>query len=273
MPELPEVETVRRALALHIVGQRVDTVEAHPVKMRRPLDPAALRQGLLGQRLAAPRRRGKYLLLDTEGAGSLLLHLGMSGRLLLSDRTAQRPAHTHLVLGLDSGAELRFADPRRFGLVQWLDPGQEEKERGLASLGLEPFDPDFIGHIPPLLRRSRASIKALLLDQGLIAGVGNIYATEALWRSGIRPSRRGSAIALARLERLVEAVQEVLAEAIAAGGTTIRDYANLAGDAGSFAVNLKAYGREGEPCLNCQTILRRNVIAGRSTAWCPKCQH
>lgn len=240
--------------------------------MRRPLDVPLLRRRLMDRRITAIRRRGKYLLLDTDPAGSLLIHLGMSGRMLLSDAHAPRLAHTHLALRLDSGPELRLVDPRRFGFAQWLDPGGEATDPSLSALGVEPLSNEAEDLLPPLLHARRSPIKSLLLDQRLVAGIGNIYAVESLWRAGIRPSRLGSRISLGRLERLVREVRAVLQEAVEQGGTTLRDFSAPEGNFGYFAVRLQAYGRAGEPCTRCATELREGRIAGRSTPFCPKCQ-
>jgi len=272
MPELPEVETVRRILERHAADRRIDRVDAAPVRMRRPLLPTELRAGLEGARLTGFRRRGKFLLADADRSGSLLLHLGMSGRLLLTERSSPRLAHTHLVLELDDGRDLRLVDPRRFGLAWFLAPGAEATDPSLAALGLEPLSDDLPRLLPPLLKPRRAPLKALLLDQRIVAGVGNIYASEALWRAGIRPTRPPRSTSLARLERLALAVREVLAAAVVAGGTTIRDYANPAGEPGWFAVRLAVYGRAGGSCPRCGETLRGTVLAQRSTFWCPGCQ-
>jgi len=272
VPELPEVETVRRALEAHVRGRRVMRLEARPVQLRRPLDPERLATALTGARLQTPRRRGKHLLVDTSNGGTLLVHLGMTGRLILTDAARDEPRHTHLVLGLDDGRVLRYVDPRRFGLVHWLEPGEEALDPSLVRLGSEPLDPDLPALLPGLIRSRRAPIKSLLLDQHLIAGVGNIYANEALWRARIDPARAGHRIAPRRLARLATVLKEVLEEAIAAGGTTIRDFASLDTEAGLFAVKLRVYGRLDEPCPACATPIRRRMLAGRSTFFCPRCQ-
>lgn len=272
MPELPEVETVRRGLCLHLTGRQVMSVSTSGKQLRRPLDAELLSEKLVGRRFLEPRRRGKYLLLDTSPAGSLLVHLGMSGRLTVNQTSTPGKAHTHLVLGLDDQRQLRFSDPRRFGLCHWLDPGDEEADPALASLGLEPLLPDLPEQLPELLRRSAAPIKSLLLNQSLVAGVGNIYATEALWLAGIRPTRPGNRISRQRLQRLACAVQDVLAAAIEQGGTTLRDYASVDGSAGLFKVRLQVYGRQGQPCPSCGTSLRSTTISNRSTVWCGHCQ-
>lgn len=272
MPELPEVETVRRALARAIVDRRIEAVTGQHVQLRRPLDPNKVDGAMRGRRVARARRRGKFLLIDLDPPGSLLIHLGMSGRLLLVPGDNPRLPHTHLVVALDDGRHLRLVDPRRFGLAWWLEPGEESSDPSLASLGTEPMDDRLVDLLPPLLHTRRSPLKALLLDQRLVAGVGNIYATEALWRTGIRPSRRGNRTSLGRLRRLATEVRAVLSEAIEQGGTTIRDYSTPSGDFGSFAVRLQAYGRAGLPCRRCGTVLQDLRIANRSTAWCPRCQ-
>jgi formamidopyrimidine-DNA glycosylase len=272
MPELPEVETVRRALEIGLEGRRITRTRGRSVMMRRPLDVPLVAGRLEGRRFAGARRRGKFLLLDIDATGSLMVHLGMSGRLLLGDASAQEVDHTHLIIELDDGRELRFVDPRRFGLAVWLDPGDEDRDPSLAALGLEPLDPGIEDALPPLLHQRRSPVKSLLLDQHLIAGVGNIYAAEALWRAGIRPMRHGSRTALPRLGRLAAEVRSVLTEAVAQGGTTIRDYATPDGNFGYFAVDLQVYGKAGGPCPRCGGTLKDTRISNRSTVWCPSCQ-
>ena len=272
MPELPEVETVRRSLEMHLEGRTVKGVEGVAVNLRRPLDPRKLARALVGRRLEAFRRRGKFLLVDLDGGGALLVHLGMTGRLQIAAPSEPRLPHNHLVLRLDDGRELRYADSRRFGLVDWLPPGAEATDRSLSRLGIEPFDPALSEVLPPLMYARRAPVKALLMDQHLVAGVGNIYAAEALWRSRIRPTRAGNRTSLARLSNLARNLQEVLSEAVKRGGTTLRDYATPEGELGYFAVKLEVYGRQGEPCRCCDAPLRAKVIGGRTTAWCPSCQ-
>ncbi len=272
MPELPEVETVRCALALDLPGRRVAAVDGRSIAMRRPLDVERLATLATGRRFLEPRRRGKYLLLDLDPPGSLLAHLGMSGNIQLVDASSPLRKHTHLRLALDNGRQLRFVDPRRFGFVDWLEPGAEFNDPSLTSLGIEPLDPRLNERLPQLFRARRAPVKSLLLDQRLVAGIGNIYAAEALWRSGIHPRRAGNRTSFSRLAGLAHAVQEVLADAIAQGGTTLRDFAGPDGEAGYFAVKLSVYGRQGEPCVKCGTTIRSEVIGGRTTAWCPTCQ-
>jgi formamidopyrimidine-DNA glycosylase len=272
VPELPEVETIRSVLAHHVPRLRVESVSGRSIAMRRPLEVKHIADRLTGRSFVEPRRRAKYLLLDLEPPGSLLVHLGMSGRIQLVDAVEPIADHTHLRLDLSDGRQLRFVDPRRFGLIHWLDPGDEELDPSLAGLGIEPLDPGLEGTLPPLLRARRAPLKSLLLDQRLVAGVGNIYAAEALWRAGIHPRRAGCRTSLNRLGVLARVVREVLVEAVDQGGTTLRDYANPDGEMGFFAQNLFVYGRQGEACLRCRTTIRSEVIGGRTTAWCPQCQ-
>lgn len=272
MPELPEVETIRRALELDLSGPRVISVSGRSIALRRPLDVERLQPLLIGRQFLTPRRRGKFLLLDLEPPGSLLVHLGMTGRIQLVRASLPRHDHTHLVIHLNDGRQLRFVDPRRFGLVDWLDPGAEGRDPSLAKLGVEPLDPNLDKVLPPLLRSRRAPLKSLLLDQRLVAGIGNIYAAEALWRSGIHPRRSGNRTSLLRLTGLAQATQGVLRDAITQGGTTLRDFAAPNGEEGYFAVHLDVYGRQGEPCTKCGATIRAGAIGGRTTAWCPSCQ-
>ncbi len=272
MPELPEVETVRRALALELTGRRITGVRGRSIAMRRPMNVEHLRSVLPGRRFAEPRRRGKYLLIDLDPPGSLLNHLGMSGRLTITDSSAEILPHTHVTLELDDGRELRFVDPRRFGLMVWLEPGEEATDASLAALGMEPLDPGFEQLMPPLFKPRRRPLKSLLLDQQLVTGIGNIYAAEALWRAGILPTRHGCSTSLVRLERLAGEVRAVLEEAVEQGGTTIRDYATPNGSFGYFAIQLAVYGRDGEDCKRCGKSLKTAVIGGRTTTWCPGCQ-
>lgn len=209
------------------------------------------------------------MLCDIESGGTLMIHLGMSGQVLIHAPDAQPPRHTHVTLDLSDGEQLRFVDPRRFGFVHWLDPGEEATDPSLQRLGPEPFGDAFVDAFPDRVRQRKVAIKSLLLDQTLVAGIGNIYACEALWRAGIRPTRPGHRIARKRLINLAHAVEAVLREAIEQGGTTLRDYRVPDGTPGYFAQRLDAYGREGEPCPRCDTPIQRTVMGGRSTFWCP----
>ncbi len=272
MPELPEVETVRRALETAVAGCAVTAVRGRPVRLRRPLEPEAIARGLRGRRLEGFRRRGKFLLLDVSGGGSLLVHLGMSGRLRLWGAGTAPPPHTHLVLALDDGRELALVDPRRFGLAVWLPPGAEACDPSLAALGPDALHPRLPDLLAAALEGRRAAVKALLLDQRVVAGIGNIYASEALHRAGVHPARPAGSLSRGRRRRLAAAVREVLEEAVARGGTTLRDFAGVDGSAGMFRPQLSVYGREGRPCPRCGARVRCGAVAGRSTWWCPRCQ-
>ena len=273
MPELPEVETVRRSLEPHVVGRRVERVEVRRIKLRRGLDPRPWRTRVVGATLGRLSRRGKYLLLEFDRA-TALIHLGMSGRLQLARRGYERIRHTHLVLCFEGNVEMRFVDPRRFGAAFVVAPGRIGRVPELVALGPDPVLED----VAPVLRaaasRSRAPIRSLLLDQHVIAGLGNIYANEALARARIHPLRRGDTIAARRIACLATEIRAVLEDALAAGGTTLADggFADAAGESGYFAVQLAVYGREGEPCPRCGTAVRRNVAGSRSLFYCPRCQ-
>jgi formamidopyrimidine-DNA glycosylase len=273
VPELPEVETVRRSLVPHLVGHRVTEVKARRIRLREGIEPSSWRERFEGVRIAALERRGKYLLARADGAVGLF-HLGMSGRLVLRRPEEAREPHTHLVLRMDHGLEVRFVDPRRFGVAVALLPEELEGHRGLAGLGPDPLDEGAGEALRLAAAVSRAPIRSVLLNQTVLAGLGNIYANEALARAGISPLRRGRAISASRLEALAGAIRQVLEEALEAGGTTLRDggFVNAAGDGGYFAVRLLVYGREGKACSTCGARIRRRVLAGRSVFYCPNCQ-
>ena len=273
MPELPEVETVRRSLEPHIVGRRVMAVDAAPVKLRLGIEPGEWRALAGGAALGALVRRGKYILADF-GAATAVFHLGMSGRLVLREPAASCERHTHLRLRFDGGRELRLIDPRRFGIAAVVPTGNLPAFAPLAELGVDALDGDVETALTAAARRSRSPIRALLLDQSVIAGVGNIYANEALAHAGIHPLRQAHTIAGARLVRLAAAVKAVLADAVEAGGTTLADggFSDAAGNEGYFAVRLDVYGREGAPCRRCSAAVRRRVAGGRSVFYCPHCQ-
>jgi formamidopyrimidine-DNA glycosylase len=273
VPELPEVETVCRSLLPHLVGHRVVEVEARRIRLREGIEPETWRERFEGVRIRALERRGKYLLAHAEGAVALF-HLGMSGRMVLRRPEESRDPHTHLVLRMDHGLEVRFIDPRRFGVAVVLRQNELEAHPGLGRLGAEPLSDGMHDVLRQAAARSRAPIRSVLLDQTVLAGLGNIYANEALARAGISPLRRARAISARRIGVLAGAVRQVLEEALEAGGTTLRDggFVNVSGDAGYFAVRLLVYGREGEPCVACGAPIRRRVLAGRSVFYCPKCQ-
>jgi formamidopyrimidine-DNA glycosylase len=272
MPELPEVETVRRGLDPLIRGRLVTGVEVRQRRLREPVVPRDLSR-LCGATLTGVRRRSKYLLLDTDAGLTLLVHLGMTGRLWVSDADRPRRPHEHVVIGLGDGRQLRFADQRRFGLLRVLRSDRVASHPRLRHLGPEPFDPALTGDALFMATRGRrVPIKNLLLDTRTIAGIGNIYACETLHRAGLNPRRQARRIGRAGWERLTAALRAVLRESIRAGGTTVRDFLNAEGEAGSYAVALRVYDREGEPCGRCGAAIRRIVQGGRGTFYCPRCQ-
>jgi len=269
MPELPEVETTRRGIAAHVTGRRVQALEVREARLRWPVAPE-LAAALVGQRIRGVRRRAKYLLFDT-GAGTLIVHLGMSGSLrVLATGTPPGP-HDHLDLVLSGGRCLRLRDPRRFGSVLWsTDPS---RHRLLADLGPEPLEPGFDGAY--LYRRAhgrRQAVKSFVMDARVVVGVGNIYASEALFAAGIHPARAAGRIGIERFGHLAGAITRVLRAAIRSGGTTLRDFVASDGRPGYFRIRLHAYGREGEPCTRCAAPIRRIVIGQRASYFCARCQ-
>ncbi len=286
MPELPEVETIASGLQKRVAGDFIESVwlGSKPQTMKsRPADIAAT---LEHTRIAQVRRMGKHIVFELErndvtrtvvpakgrkaaknpGPHSQwIVHLGMTGRMVVCEPDAEIVQHTHAVVRLKSGRELRFIDPRRFGRLSVASQGDFD------AGGLEPLDVE-LDLFLALFRRRKTPIKSALLNQKLLRGVGNIYADESLFRAGIRPRRRTNTITRAQFEKLHEAVREVLREAIALGGSSISDYVDADGEEGFFQIQHRVYGREGEPCLVCKTPIRRVVIVGRSSHYCPKCQ-
>ncbi len=273
MPELPEIEVLRRSLAPRLIGERIASVTVSERRLREPVPFRRLQRRLPGRRIEALRRRAKYLLVDCEGGWTLIVHLGMSGRLTLARRGARREPHEHLAFELASGRRLRYRDPRRFGLVLLEPTAGLAEDPHFAALGAEPLDEGFDGErLRAAARGRRAPVKGFLMDSRTVVGVGNIYASEALHRAGIHPARSIARLSAPRWERLAAAVRETLAAAIAAAGTTLNDFTDGAGRRGEFQSALAVYGREGEPCRRCGGRVRRIVQAGRSTYYCPGCQ-
>lgn len=271
MPELPEVETTRRGIAPHVRGATLMGAIVRQPQLRWPV-PVETLQGLAGVRIEEVERRAKYLLLRTT-AGTVLIHLGMSGSLRVLDAATPPSAHDHVDLLLTDGQCLRLRDPRRFGCVLWLGASADESYPLLAGLGPEPLDPGFDGDY--LYRRARGrrrAVKEFLMDGRIVVGVGNIYANEALFEAGIHPRRPAGRISRARYRRLAEAIGRVLRNAIDQGGTTLRDFTDAAGAPGYFRIALVAYGRGGEPCPRCDTPLRAIRQGQRATVYCPHCQ-
>ena len=274
MPELPEVETVRRGLALKMTGRRIARAELRRPDLRRPFPPM-LAERLDGACIGELGRRGKYILIELDADGLLLLHLGMSGRITAGGAELPAARHDHVVLTLDDGTVVRFNDARRFGTIDYLRRGEAARHPLLAGLGPEPLDPGFDGaYLAQALAGRHTPIKSALIDQRIVAGLGNIYACEALYRARLSPRRLAAAIGPARAKRLAAAIREVLEEAIAAGGSSLRDYVQADGELGYFQHRWAVYGREGEPCPGCTCAegVRRIVQAGRSTFFCAKRQ-
>lgn len=269
MPELPEVEITRRGIAPHIEGQVVSGVRVRQPRLRYPV-PAELAQNLPGQILLAVRRRAKYLLLDF-AQGTLLLHLGMSGslRIVAADLAPDKHDHFDLVLGQ---VALRLRDPRRFGAVLWL-ASPAENHPLLARLGLEPLSPEFDPQALQAICAGRNTpIKALIMDGHLLVGVGNIYASESLFRARIHPLTPAGKLSRARCERLARCIRDTLRDALAAGGSSLRDFVHSDGSSGYFQQHYYVYGREGEACRVCGGAVRRLVLAQRASFFCPRCQ-
>lgn len=270
MPELPEVETTRLGIMDAVVNHKVKRLSVHESRLRWPV-PAELAT-LQGQRVNNITRRGKYLLFHTK-AGTALVHLGMSGSLRLAKPDSPRRKHDHIELLLDSGYVLRFHDPRRFGCFLWFTDAPDQHPL-LADLGPEPLEAGFDGGYLFLRSRGRsAPIKSFLMDSHVVVGVGNIYANEALFKACIHPLRAAGRISAERFELLANEVRHILARAIQSGGTTLRDFVNSDGEPGYFQQELDAYGRGGEACNRCGHAMKEIKLNGRSTVYCPQCQH
>jgi len=278
VPELPEVETVRRTLE-PAVGRRVKQVwtSGLPLRMNSPVDRAGLERASVGAVLEAVRRHGKYLMLEfADRAELVLVHLGMSGRLRLTAAGDPPAPHTHVVFALDGAQQIRYSDPRRFGLVAVAPGGERRREHpALAELGRDPLLERVGGaFLHDAVKRSAQTMKTILLDQRILAGVGNIYACEALWLARVAPTVRGRNLTRAQADEVARAVREVLRTALTRGGTSLRDFVDADGMEGENAGYLRAYGREGERCLRrgCGGRIRRVVIQARATFYCPRCQ-
>ncbi|MGH7474783.1 MAG: bifunctional DNA-formamidopyrimidine glycosylase/DNA-(apurinic or apyrimidinic site) lyase [Longimicrobiales bacterium] len=273
MPELPEAETIVRDLRPRLLGRRILSVAVrHPDVLGRTTDPERLHDAVAGATLAAVERRGKNVLLRLAEGPVLAFNLGMTGRLLTSDAPAAAGmAHVTVRFQLDNETELLFDDVRRFGRVDVYTPGDWALRT--TELGVEPLEDEFTPErLHALTRTSRSPIRNWLLDQRRVAGIGNIYANEALFRAGVRPSRRANTLRREDTRRLRETLREVLAEAIGARGTTFRDYRDAQGDPGGYEPRLRVYDRAGQPCTTCGTAIKRAVLSNRSAFYCPQCQ-
>lgn len=275
MPELPEVEVCRRGLLPELVGARIIGAEVRQPKLRHPI-PATLPESLSGQHILNVRRRGKYLLIDCahpQGEhGCLIIHLGMSGNLRFVPLGTPPSKHDHVDI-LFTNHILRYGDPRRFGVILWQTGDLVEQHPLLASMGIEPLTDDFtVDWLYEANRKRSGPIKPVLMDSHLVVGIGNIYASESLFRAGISPLRPANEISRKRYEKLVPAIRETLSDAIAAGGSSIRDYVHSDGGAGCFQVDCAVYDRAGLPCRTCGGQVKQIRQAGRSTFYCPACQ-
>jgi len=268
MPELPEVETIANGLNRRVAGDRIESVwvGSKPEPLKSPA--LEISRTLEGAEVERVRRVGKHIVFDLRSEknpeSQWIVHLGMTGKMLVASPEAELPPHTHLVAKLGSGRELRFVDPRRFGRL-------EVRRGSFHGPGAEPLEiavEEFAG----LFHRSQAPIKAALLNQKLLHGVGNIYADEALFRAGIRPRRRSHTLSRAELGKLHAALKKVLQAAIAAGGSSVSDYVDADGEAGFFQIQHRVYGREGKPCTKCKGAIKKIVVGGRGTHYCPRCQ-
>lgn len=273
MPELPEVETIARDLRAHIVGRTVTAVHVTHADLLAPgLSPARLASALEGRRIEGVGRRGKNLVLDFAGGSILVVHLGMTGRLVLGDAArADELRHVRVRFDLDRGGPLLYDDVRRFGRFELHTPASWRERQ--ASLGVEPLSKAFTAErLHAWTQRSRTPIRNWLLDQRHVVGIGNIYANEALFRARIRPDRPANSLGADEAARLRDAIRDVLEAAIRVRGTTFRDYRDATGEAGGFEPLLQVYGREGEPCRVCGTPIERIVLSNRSAFFCPRCQ-
>ena len=282
MPELPEVETVRRGLAPVMEGQVIARAQVNRPDLRWPFPPDMAAR-LTGRRVMALRRRSKYILADLDSGETLLIHLGMSGRMLVSGDPLglfvhdhpMAEKHDHVVLHIANGARITFNDPRRFGAMDLLETATADQHKLLSVIGPEPLGNDFNEpYLVAALKGRNTPVKSALLDQRIVAGLGNIYVCEALFRARISPQRRAGQIAATRVAAMVPIIRQVLAEAIEAGGSSLRDFRQADGELGYFQHSFDAYGREGEPCRapGCNSTIARIVQGGRSSFYCPKCQ-
>lgn len=271
MPELPEVETVRRGVEPHVLGRQIRRVVVRDPRLRWPVPPT-FEAFATGQRIEAVSRRGKYLIFRMIGGDRLIIHLGMTGRVLVLDGEPDAKKHDHVDLFLDDGRLLRYHDPRRFGAVlPW--PVSEPGHVLIDALGPEPFSPAFSGDY--LFEKSRgrsAPLKNFVMDGHVVVGAGNIYAAESLFRAGLKPTRKAGTVTRAEYGRLAMRIREVLTEAITQGGTTLRDFAGADGASGYFQQDLYVYGREGQPCRVCGATIKGIRLGNRASCWCPHCQ-
>ncbi|MBX9726781.1 MAG: bifunctional DNA-formamidopyrimidine glycosylase/DNA-(apurinic or apyrimidinic site) lyase [Rickettsiales bacterium] len=272
MPELPEVETTRRGLLKAVKGKRIAAVTIRRYDLRTPI-PATLAKALKGRQIVDVRRRAKYLLIDLDNGQILLAHLGMSGSFVVVKATEyQSKTHDHVIITLETNRLMVFNDPRRFGVIDLIKKGQEHAHALLKHLGPEPFSDEFSStYLSAQLARRKGAIKPVLMDQKLVVGVGNIYASEALHLCGFHPSTPANKLAK-HTPAIIDAIRVTLEAAIQSGGSTLRDYVGAQNEGGYFQHHFQVYGRDSQPCFRCSEFIETSTHAGRSTYWCPNCQ-
>jgi formamidopyrimidine-DNA glycosylase len=270
MPELPEVETTLRGIEKHIIGETVRKVVVRTDKLRWPI-PVNLNSSLKGRSINSAERRAKYIFLNSD-KGSLIVHLGMTGSLRVIDTNTPLQKHEHIDIQLTNGQVLRYKDPRKFGAFLWTSENPHEHKL-IKKLGPEPLSNEFnADYLIDTCRKRKAAIKAHIMNQNIVVGIGNIYASEALYKAGIHPTKAAHRVSKEKLKLLVKTSKQTLKAAIKQGGTTLQDYINPDGAPGYFAIKLKVYGREGEPCTNCAKPIKAKVIGQRNSFYCTNCQ-
>ncbi|MBN1256913.1 MAG: bifunctional DNA-formamidopyrimidine glycosylase/DNA-(apurinic or apyrimidinic site) lyase [Planctomycetes bacterium] len=274
MPELPEAETIARGLRRYLVGKKILQITARVPSLRRPLNLIKLRTGAVGKKVVAVNRRGKAIIIELSGKRAILIQLGMTGACKLCPEQEALNKHDHVIFAVSGKLSLRFEDIRRFGMLESFQLDEEASwPEFLKTLGPEPLEKGFSGeYLHTITRKRKTAIKTLLLNQRSVAGIGNIYASELLFRAHIRPGRAAGRLKLAECEKIVEQTRKVLKEAIKAGGTTISDYKGVDGNAGKFDRKLRIYGKAGKACEACGGTIKRIVQTGRATFYCPVCQ-
>ncbi|MEP2776623.1 MAG: bifunctional DNA-formamidopyrimidine glycosylase/DNA-(apurinic or apyrimidinic site) lyase [Luteolibacter sp.] len=271
MPELPEVETTRLGISPHVIGAEISEVLIRRYDLRWPISDTI--PDLAGSTFTAVRRRSKYLILETSCGSALLIHLGMSGSLRVISPAEDWKKHDHFAITLSNDLQLRYHDPRRFGLILQVPLSELQTHKLLKDLGPEPLEEGFTGvHLHAALRKKTVALKVAVMDAKVVVGVGNIYASESLFRAGIHPELPANKLTKPKAERLVKAIKEVLTESITQGGTTLRDFLNSDGEPGYFRQRLFVYGRNGEPCRMCGMEISHSVLGQRATFWCKGCQ-
>ncbi|MBQ2088275.1 MAG: bifunctional DNA-formamidopyrimidine glycosylase/DNA-(apurinic or apyrimidinic site) lyase [Selenomonas sp.] len=273
MPEMPEVEIIRRYLDKMVQGQQIMSVDIVLPRMIKWPEPEKFRSLVTGQRIESMARRGKYLLMELTGGREVVFHLRMTGRLVYEPEGVNHDSHARVIFKLGNGASLVYGDTRTLGTIHGLQAGERWRLKGLSEMGPEPLSDDFTAeYLQGVAQKRKGAIKSFLLNQKYISGIGNIYADEALFLAGIHPQRPANMLTETECRKLADAVNEVIAAGIADGGTTFRDYQNGAGGKGGHQEHLYAYGRTGQPCRKCGTPMERITVGGRGTHFCPQCQ-